>query len=784
MNEDCFAALEFPALLDLVAGYAATPMGAEAIRSLRPAATLEAAAAAFDPVDELMAALARGDSPPFEGLTETRPLWERLESQSAYLEPEEWLRVQRFLHAGRAMSRFFAGRARECPACAALAAAIDPLDELGGAIRAVIDDDGLVRDDASPELYRLRQALRRVRDRMRRQCDGLLRDLSAGGALQGEYWTVRKGRGVIPVRANFKGRVPGLVHDASQSGETLFIEPFAIVELSNELIDLEGREIEEIRRVLIALGDRARIDLAELRRNADALVAIDCAFGRARYGQRNGCLAPAFAADDGFAIRRARHPLLIAAGGVAPVPVDLEFLPGQRSLILTGPNTGGKTTTLKTLGLLCLMAQSGIPVPCDAKSAFPVFASIHADIGDEQSLAEGLSTFSGHLRSIQRVLQSAGRGALVLFDELGTATDPVQGGALASVVLERLAEAGATTLATTHLPQLKLWAHEYPTARNAATRFDEIEGRPAFQIVYDQPGASEAFRVAQALGFPRDILEEAERRAPKGEMALNELIAALEEQDRRLKRDLAQAALERARLESERKELDALLAEAREANRRHRQTAAAERQRLIAEARTQIERRVANLGSRHDLEALRADLREEESKAAREAEQLQAAAPEALTFDSLAPGQTVFVRPLNELGRIKRLRKKARKAVVETRGTEIEMAAHQLARAPEGSQAPARPPRSLRPSIVRADSRPPSRELNLHGQRVEAALELLDKFLDRALVDGQDSVSILVGHGALRAAVEEELKRRKHVASFRRGGDGEGGEAVLLARLG
>ena len=775
--------LEFPALLDIVAGHAVSPLGSQAVRALRPGSDPAEVREAFRPVEEIMALLNRGEGLPLEPFPDLWPIWERLGRAGAHVEAEVWATIRRFLALVERVKRFIAGRPQECPVCAAMAEDLAPLAPLVRSIDGVVDEKGSVRDGASAELARLRRDMRRERARMQRQFETLLRELGETGALQESYWTVRKGRNVIPVRAGHKGRVPGLVHDASHSGETLFIEPFAIVENANRLADLEGREAEEVRRILIALGDEARPRLAELQRNTEILVGLDSAAARARYGHRYGLVGPVFSSgDEGFFIRKARHPLLLAAPNVATTPIDLEFPQGQRVVILTGPNTGGKTTTLKTLGLLCAMAQSAIPVPAHPDSRFPVFSAIFADIGDEQNLTEGLSTFSAHLRSIQRVVEQAGAGSLVLFDELGTATDPIQGAALGAAILERLAEAGAAVLATTHLPLLKQWAHEYPMGRNAATRFDDVEGRPTYQIIYDQPGASEAFRVARKLGFPSDIIDEAERRMPEGERALEAIISSLENKERRLQEELARAQELRRDLESQTAEAQQLRAQLEEAERRHRQTVLDERERILREARSRIENRIAHLESRRELEGARMELRAELAEVETEARALQAAAPEAMPFEELTVGADVYLPSLHEMARVVRLNPRREVAVVEAHGTEIEIGAHEIARAPQGWEPP--PPRGHAPKVIRASSSSPSVELNLHGMRVEPALDEVERFLNRAVLDRLETVYVLVGHGRLRQAVEEALRVHSLVSSFRRGTEAEGGEAALVVGIG
>ncbi len=774
-------ALEFPAMLGIAAGYAYSPLGAEAIANLRPLSDTEQIVRAQKPVNEIIGLLTRGEALPLSKISDCRAILDSIESLGGFVEAKDWLQVLNFLDAIDSAHSYFTARYESCPACSAMALELDALPDLRVLIHRTIDQDGEVKDNASPELARLRKEIRRAQNRMQRKMDELLGSLTKSGTLQGSYWTLRRGRNVLPVRATHKGRAKGLVHDTSDSGETLFIEPFDLVDSSNAMADLTSREHDEVRRILIELTDEARPHVYSLQHSLGILTDLDSAAGRARYAHRHGMIVPQFADGDSFSIRSAFHPLLLSAEGVEPTPVDLEYRENQRVLILTGPNTGGKTTTLKTLGLLCLMAQSSIPVPAHDGSSFPIFETFHADIGDEQNLAEGLSTFSGHLLSIQRVLDDAGPGALVLLDELGTATDPVQGGALSSVILERLAEAGATVLATTHLPDMKRWAHEYPQARNAATRFDEDEGRPTFQIIYDQPGASEAFKVARQLGFPGEIISEAESRMPEGEQAMLSIIRSLEEKEARLAGELAEAARMREETARETETARERSATLKEELRRHRQEELKERLKILDEARSDIERRVASVSDPKELQTARAELQSEQSELRDEALSLEQAAPDALGFEELSEGMDVYVTALRVVGNILRLNPNRKSATVDCRGTEIEMPAHQLSAAPEGESAPAM---QLARTVIHAERSGQGAELNLHGERVEQALVKLERFLNRAVVDGYDSVRVLVGRGPLRDAVEENLERHNLAGGFHRGESERGDDATLYVAIG
>ncbi len=776
--------LEFPQLLNVVADYASSAPGAEAVRRLVPVTSREQAQQQYEPVEELLDVMLRDQNVPLGDLVDAEGLWNRLERENALLAPEEWLIVLRILQTTGRVAAFFGERREQAPTIAAIAARLTTVPELVQSIRRIIDEDGAVRDSASEELASIRRSMRKVRERMQKQFDTTLRELGPGGALQNDYWTLRNGRHVLPVKATHRGRISGIVHDSSNSGETLFVEPYIIIELSNETVALQSREAEEVRRILIALGDEARPHVDALRQNNVTLVEIDSLYARARYGYRNRLHVPAFAWGDGFSIREARHPLIIAAGNRRPIPIELDFKPGQRVLVLTGPNTGGKTTTLKTLGILCLMAQCAIPVPAHPDSQFPVFSAVFADIGDEQNLAEGISTFSAHLRSLDRVLREAKQDSLVLLDELGTATDPIQGGALGATVLERLAEKGASVLVTTHLPTLKHWAHEYGAARNAATRFDEIEGRPTFQILYDQPGSSEAFRVARQLGFPPDVIDDAERRVPEGERTLQSILANLEEKEKQLTAELERSAQLRKELEQERATVKEQRMRLQDAERKHRQTVLQERQALLTEARSRLETRLKNTRDAEEMRQVRAELRAEQATVEKETRDLQAKSPEFLPFAQLQPGMTVYVRTLKDSGRVVRVNPKKKSVVVEARGTQIELPAHQLARPPKEEEPVILPPRREMPKVIRAEKTKATAELNLHGERVEAAIEKVDQFLNRAVMDNIDTLWIQVGYGVLRRSVEEVLRKHSLVREYHRGTDEEGGEAVIVVRIG
>ena len=774
------AVLEFPGLLRLIATRAASEPGRDRVLAFVPAPTPAAATAAHPLLADLLSLQEAGVRLPQPSFPDLAPILRRATPEAVLLPPEELLLCRRFLDAVADLLEL--ARRPEAAVRPALAERLGRLhapDPLRTALRRAIDDDGQIADTASPRLAQLRAQLRDQEKRLQQYLEAVCRRWADTGLLQDAYVTERNGRLVLPVRRELRNRASGIIHDHSDSGRTLFIEPAEAVTLGNELTDLRLEERDECRRILADLTARIRLAAADLHDDAHTLAELDAALAVTDWAADYACVLPRF----GPALRLcdARHPLLLERfrrdqRETALVPLDLDLPATARTLVISGANCGGKTAALKTAGLLTLAAQAGLPVPAAPGSEFRIFARVLADIGDEQSLAANLSTFTGHLARLQTFLTAdAAAGALVLLDELGAATDPLEGGALACAVLEALAAIpGSLTLATTHLGTVKTFAQERPDMLNAAVRFNSATLAPEYRLDPGRPGASQALAIAARTGFPAAILDRARGLLSADHLRLETLIATVEEDRRRLAAQEQQLAESLDAVTRDRTRLTTELADLR-----------AERRRLLHEASRQAAGIVDN--AQRDVNQLLRDARQQPPADARAEQQLRdrlrergeklqetvkTSAPkprQPLPPADLVPGRTVWVASLETNAVIERVSDDRRQVTVETGGLHVTVDAAAVGR--RNAQQPARNPATAAKLIrPRAPDAVPG-ELNLVGKRVEEALSVLDHYLDQAAFSGRPEARIVHGFGSgrLQAAVHDFLRGHPLVANFRLG---------------
>ncbi|HSO01671.1 MAG TPA: hypothetical protein VLS46_04035, partial [Gaiellaceae bacterium] len=550
-------ALEFAAVTERLAALTAFEPSRELARELRPVGDAAHVALLQDQTDEAVRLLDDQAQASIGGARDVRQALERA-ARGGRLAASELLELAATLDA----TERFAARLRTWsgPHLAALRDELDPAPELAARIGRSVDEAGEVLDSASPELAAIRKRLRTAQDRVRERLNAMLRSSAMAGVIGEPIVTVRAGRYVIPIRAEAKGRVKGIVHDQSSSGATLFVEPLTVVELNNTWTEATLAEQAEEERILEALSRDVEARADALRASLQALARADLWLARARLGEQMDAVRPSIA-DDAAELLSARHPLL----GEGAVPIDLRLGDrfGYRALVVTGPNTGGKTVSLKTLGLLSLMHQAGLRVPAASGARLPVFTRVMADIGDEQSIAQSLSTFSSHLRNVVRFVAAAGPSTLVLLDEVGAGTDPAEGSALAMAIVARLLDAGAMVAATTHYAELKTFATEHPGVSNAAVEFDVTTLRPTYRLTIGLPGKSQAFAIAERLGLPVDILADARQRISVEHATMEETLAAIARAQEAQAAALQEATGERARAAEERERAESGMARAR-----------------------------------------------------------------------------------------------------------------------------------------------------------------------------------------------------------------------------
>lgn len=701
------------------------------------------------------------------------------------------------------------------------------------AIHRAIADDGTVKDDASPGLRRVRKDLRRTEGELVRLLEREMRKLEPHHQVADLSVTIRNGRWVMPVRRGARGYVGGIVHDSSGTGETLFVEPPAAVEFGNRVRELEAEEQREVEAVLREISEALRPFYAEMLAAYRALVALDSLYGRARYAIEAACGHLAFSsANDGLNLVNARHPLL-QAGGVSVVPFDLAMTADERTLLVSGPNTGGKTVLLKALGLIAAMAQAGIPAPVGPESRLPVFDDMFADVGDEQSIEASLSTFSAHVKNLGEILRFATDRSLVLIDELGSGTDPAEGAALGGAILEQLTLRGTLTLATTHLGQLKLLATEVAGVVNASLQFDSVQLAPTYRLLKGVPGRSYGLSIARRLQLPEDVLQNAEDRLPRGERDVAILLADLELReasltdreslmsvnqdktrarmatvtDREIKVRARESELERAAREDSRRYLlearaeverviatvraeaavltsaataaasaaatSAALEQAARAARRAVEDAAAAQSQAVEAVQAKAARDVARSAKKSRVELLKSTPEEiAASTAALAARKPAIPAP-------LVEGDAVLVATLGgKAGRIVSVRGKDARVAVGSLTLSVPLTALTRTTPP--------PPPAVRISLMgdqpELDAKP---EIDVRGMRVDEADDRVLTALDAAIAADLHELRIIHGKGtgALRARITEMLRRDTRVSGVRMGAWNEGGAGATVAEL-
>ena len=787
LYEKSLQTIELPAVLELLAAKCASD-GAKALaRALRPFDDKNRVGERQRETTDAKTMVETKGSPSFSGLKDVRPSLARAD-MGGMLNTRELLDIAGVLFCARAVSSYASGRG-DCGSLKRLFTAISPNRFLEEKITTAITGEEEIADGASPELADIRRKMRAASARARDALQKIITAPSYAKVLQEPIITQRGGRFVVPVRAEKKGDLPGLVHDVSGSGATLFVEPMGVVTANNELRELGAREKAEIERILMELsaecaGARGGIDL-----DYTVLTELDLIFAKAELSYDLNCGEPILT-DSELILKKARHPLL--PRGTA-VPIDVTLGGEYDAMVITGPNTGGKTVTLKTLGLMCAMACCGLHIPAGDGSAVPVVERILADIGDEQSIEQSLSTFSSHMVNIVAILKECGPGSLVLLDEVGAGTDPTEGAALAISILEYARQAGATVAATTHYAELKVYATNTKGVVNASCEFDVNSLRPTYRLLVGIPGKSNAFAISRRLGLPESIIEDAGRRIDAGSTDFEKTIERLEAQRLAMEKETEErekanraAQEDAAKAERMRRELEVRLEKAELKARRDAERIIKEARAAADEAYRQIDRERA-MGleelDHQKINEARADLRRrlnlaEESVRSRE----EIAAPRKKDPSRpIVAGDTV---ELLSTGR------QAEVLAVSGNGTlSLQMGAMKVTVSPEEVNLVDKPGKQ-KVSVAAAAGRAlrtasVSRELDIRGMMADEAELAVERYLDAASAARLETVTIIHGKGtgALRAAVQQILKRSRLVKSYRLGRYGEGETGVTVVEL-
>ena len=795
MNEGALRTLEFQRVLEGCAGRAASEAGREAILALRPGTDLQQVREALAAVAETMRFLdAEADWVP-PTIPEARPALRRLRAEGSLLEPVELFSLGVLLTAGRLLAGALPRPETGYPHLSALIPALHVDEVLERRIQETVEADVSILDTASRELRRIRSDLRRAHARVVQQLDAFLRDLPDRYRVPDASLSLREGRYVIPIRREGKSDIGGIIHGESATGATLFVEPPLAIRLMNDLQELERAEVREIDRILGELTGRLHPQRNALADSQRALVHFDTLHARARIAVDWKGHVPELLPPDarGMTIVEGRHPLLVLAGEVRVVPFHLSLDPDERAMVVSGPNTGGKSVLLKALALIPALAQSGIIPPVGPGSSFPLFDGIFADIGDGQSIAESLSTFSAHLTRLREIVEEAGPASLVLVDEMGTGTDPREGAALARAILEELVRRGSLTIATSHLGDLKRLDTPGSGIVNASLQFDPERIEPTYQLVKGRPGRSYGLAIAGRLGFPPDLLEAARSHLSTDEVQVEELLATLERREKETAEVLRDLEAQRSATAALREELSAREAALREREKTAERRAAEEARKVLLEAREEVDRAIAGVReaqageveerareARRRVEKAADRQKKRSSKTERSRERPPAPAP-----GSLSPGDRVRLRSGGAVGTLVEVRDD--RAVVESSGLRLQVPlADVVAARREEVEAAKREAAALRARgtwdrpTVHA-----SHEVHLRGMRMEEMEVELERALDAAVLADLPELRIVHGKGtgALRTRVHELLRGDTRVRSFRPGGTGEGGFGVTVARL-
>jgi DNA mismatch repair protein MutS2 len=777
MNQHALDAVEFERVLEIIAGYATSEPGAEAVRALRPVPDGAAVAAALDEVDEMVSWLIRDESwaPPV--IPDIAGPLERLAFEGSVWTVGDLAGALRLLRGAREVRRALLPQASQFTRLGGLADGLLKDEKLEKALRDSVDEEAeTLKDSASAELKRLRRSIRSVRSDLVRTLESLARALPERIAVSDASVTIRNGRYCIPIRREGRSEVGGIVHDESASRATLFVEPPAAIEPMNHLRELHISETREVERILKELTDRLRPRAAELVDTLERLVKLDSLFARGRYALKRGCSRPQLVdrESEGYRVVHGRHPLLLETSEPL-VPFDLLMNPGEHTILITGPNAGGKTVLIKAVGLVATMTQSGILPPVGPGSAVPVFSGIFADIGDEQSIEASLSTFTAHLRNIQLILEEAAPDSLCLIDEIGGATDPVEGTALARAVLLELADRNCMTLATSHLGELNSLSAEHPGIVNAGLAFDAERMQPLYRLIKGRPGRSYALAMARRVGFPEAVLAKASAALSQDEVDTARLLADLESKEAELDERIAAAERKERELSQRTESLERDQQELAERRRELEIETHRKAREYLLEARKKLDEamkadRETAREARRELEARLRD----HSQALREADDARAAAEGAADFES---GDLVWITSLEREGRV--VERRGPDVVVEMGGVKLQLAPGVLTRRGEPKRARESAALFSGPEI---DARP---EIDLRGLMAdEARLELI-RALDAAVQAGLAELRVIHGKGTgvLRETVAEHARSDRRIRSHRLGAAYEGGSGVTVLKL-
>jgi len=811
VNPGTLRSLEFDRIVEAVADLAVTPTGHERLLGLEPLADVASVVAAQKATSEGTRFLADYPGFPLRAPSDLESILDALGVEGRPLEAVRLLALADYLESIEHSRTAVRNATTMFPILRELVERVASFKGEIADVRKKIDPSGEVNDHASAALAGIRERLRRQRAKLRTTLESFLRGRDTAKYLQEQVVTDRNGRYVLVVRSEHRSAIPGIVHGASASGASLYLEPLTTVEINNDIVALEEQEAEEVRRILLALTDQFRARPEDLRRTIEVATELDVIQARSRFSLKVGGSEPAIAIDGTFELRAARHPLLIPGFGTrdsglentggripnpgsripAPVPNDILLIPPTRVMVITGPNTGGKTVALKTAGLLALMAQAGLHIPAEQGSRVPVFRCVFADIGDEQSISASLSTFSAHIANVVSMDRNLALPALVLLDEVGAGTDPVEGGALGIAVIDHFRKRGAHLIATTHYDALKSYASTTESVTSAAFGFDPDSFAPTYRLVYGSPGRSLAIEIAARLGLPPSVIAAARENLSEEQKQLADHLARVDKELRVIEQQRRELSNQRAAVAESEKKLRGREASVREREETFRRRLDTKIDDQLRDARREIDKVIEELKTRAprlvntgETGAVRAEARgavdEIVGRIGGTPEGPAKAGPYVpeQTAGPIEPGSRVVVDGLGLEGIVVELRGKD--AEIDVRGKRMRAKVRDL-RAVGGTPASAR-------VNVNVDLQPREgsfTELNVIGQTVDEAIARLEKFLDESTLTDQHTIRIVHGHGTgqLRRAIAAFLKKHPLVAHYELAPQNQGGGGATIVEL-
>lgn len=790
MNKKALNTLEYDKIIEMLVSRASSPLGKLRCEDLVPSSSIAEIEYKQQQTQDALTRLFQKGNLSFGSVKDVRGSLKRLEIGST-LGIGELLQICALLENASRVKVYGRRDRTETPKDSLddLFDALEPLPQLTGEIRRCILSEDDISDDASPALRQIRRSMKLTGERIHTQLAGMVNG-TARSYLQDAVITMRNGRYCIPVKSEYKGQVPGMIHDQSSTGSTLFIEPMAVVKLNNEIRDLELKEEAEIEVILASLSELAAQNREEILYDLENLVELDVVFARASLAMEQNATRPLFNTKGYINIRKGRHPLIDKK---KVVPIDLHMGKDFHLLIVTGPNTGGKTVSLKTVGLLTLMGQAGLHIPALDRSELAVFEEVYADIGDEQSIEQSLSTFSSHMTNVVSFIEKADQNSLVLFDELGAGTDPTEGAALAIAILNHLQKQGIRTVATTHYSELKVYALSTPGVENASCEFDVETLRPTYRLLIGVPGKSNAFAISGKLGLPSYIIEDAKKHISEEDESFEDVISTLEENRVTMEKERMEIARYKEEIQSLKAQLESKQEKLDQRKEKIIQQANEEAHTILREAKEYADQTMKNFHkfgkanvSVKEMEAERQRLRQKMNSVEKNISIKEKKTPGNLKPSDLHLGDGVKVLSLNLKGTVSTtpdsrgylfvqmgiMRSKVHISDLELLQDEPVISAPNMQKTGTGK-------------IKMSKSASVGIEINLLGKTVDEGIAELDKYLDDAYLAHLPSVRIVHGKGtgALRKGVHNYLRRVKYVSSFRLGEFGEGDAGVTIVEF-